>query len=673
MALNTSIRGAQIKEAFAGDGLTISGGVMSVGVDGTTITIVGDALQANAGSIDHGGLIGIADDDHTQYSLADGTRAFTSTVSGVTPTVDAHLTTKSYVDSEITAATGSLTTDHGELTGLADDDHTQYSLADGTRAFTGTVSGVDPTETAHLTTKGYVDTAVGVSGAIDHGNLTGLADDDHTQYLLANGTRELSADWHVGDYDVTTSGAVGIGSDPGGFSLYVAGTGFGLFNAGETRGISVNQQAEYTDIWYYNGSSYTTPFAVSDTKGNLSVGFMDGWVGIANLNFGNLEGNLGTGINEFSIDGTLAGDSDSAVPTEKAVKAYVDSVSGTMDHGELEGLSDDDHTQYSLADGTRAFTGVVGGVTPTAVAHLTTKSYVDSLVQGLDWQESVLSLATEYGDAAASGTNRYIAPSSSGTWTDNYIYEWNVSAWDETIPTEGTAAWVEDEDALYVYNGTDWVAFGSTTNHNTLSGLQGGTANEYYHLTNTDYTWLVTNRQDNIEDLVGAMVSGNTETNIAVTYDDADPGKLDFVVDTATTSGLGVAQFSSDNFDVAAGVVTVKDEGIAEPELDINNAPTDGYYLQYDTTNGMQWADVTASGVTESDYRLENESANCNGATTAFTLDTAPISNSLQVYLNGLVQEKGAGKDYTHSGVTVTFVLAPLTNDILLIHYVAQS
>ncbi len=32
----------------------------------------------------------------------------------------------------------------------------------------------------------------------------------------------------------------------------------------------------------------------------------------------------GTSINEFSIDGTLGGDSDNAVPTEKAVKSYVD-------------------------------------------------------------------------------------------------------------------------------------------------------------------------------------------------------------------------------------------------------------------------------------------------------------------------------------------------------------
>ncbi len=34
----------------------------------------------------------------------------------------------------------------------------------------------------------------------------------------------------------------------------------------------------------------------------------------------------GTNVNEFSIDGTLAGDSDDAVPTEKAVKTYADSV-----------------------------------------------------------------------------------------------------------------------------------------------------------------------------------------------------------------------------------------------------------------------------------------------------------------------------------------------------------
>jgi len=52
-------------------------------------------------------------------------------------------------------------TDHGDLSGLSDDDHPQYTLADGTRSFTGTVSGIDPTEDEHLTTKFYVDTISG--------------------------------------------------------------------------------------------------------------------------------------------------------------------------------------------------------------------------------------------------------------------------------------------------------------------------------------------------------------------------------------------------------------------------------------------------------------------------------------------------------------------------------
>lgn len=54
---------------------------------------------------------------------------------------------------------------------------------------------------------------------------------------------------------------------------------------------------------------------------------------------------------------------------------------GTWTHNKLRGLAEgDDHTQYSRVDGTRDFTGVVGGVTPTADEHLTTKDYVDTLV-----------------------------------------------------------------------------------------------------------------------------------------------------------------------------------------------------------------------------------------------------------------------------------------------------
>jgi hypothetical protein len=52
----------------------------------------------------------------------------------------------------------------------------------------------------------------------------------------------------------------------------------------------------------------------------------------------------GATINEFSIDGTLAGNSDTAIPTEKAVKTYVDNQMGSaLENGNLS-LSNGDTT-----------------------------------------------------------------------------------------------------------------------------------------------------------------------------------------------------------------------------------------------------------------------------------------------------------------------------------------
>ena len=82
---------------------------------------------------------------------------------------------------------------------------------------------------------------------------------------------------------------------------------------------------------------------------------------------------------------------------------------------------------------------------------------------------------------------------------------------------------------------------------------------------------------------------------------------------------------------------------------------------------------VQTAPLIESDILFENESANCDGVTVAFTLASTPITNSVQVYLNGLLQEAGAGEDYTLAGTTVTFTTAPITGDILLIHYIANN
>jgi hypothetical protein len=57
-----------------------------------------------------------------------------------------------------------------------------------------------------------------------------------------------------------------------------------------------------------------------------------------------------------------------------------------------------------------------------------------------------------------------------------------------------------------------------------------------------------------------------------------------------------------------------------------------------------------------------------NSSNTVFTLSNTPDSGSEHVYLNGILQED-AGGDYTLSGLTITFVVAPDTGDKLVVTY----
>lgn len=58
-----------------------------------------------------------------------------------------------------------------------------------------------------------------------------------------------------------------------------------------------------------------------------------------------------------------------------------------------------------------------------------------------------------------------------------------------------------------------------------------------------------------------------------------------------------------------------------------------------------------------------------NGTNKVFTLADAPDSiSSLKLYLNGAYQSP-AGEDYTLSGITITFVNAPVTGSILRAFY----
>ena len=60
------------------------------------------------------------------------------------------------------------------------------------------------------------------TGITDHGSLTGLADDDHTQYILEDGTRAFSGNIDLSDNDILDIGNIGSATDEMSGDFYIA-------------------------------------------------------------------------------------------------------------------------------------------------------------------------------------------------------------------------------------------------------------------------------------------------------------------------------------------------------------------------------------------------------------------------------------------------------------------
>ncbi|RLE37649.1 hypothetical protein DRJ17_06095 [Candidatus Woesearchaeota archaeon] len=104
---------------------------------------------------------------------------------------------------------------------------------------------------------------------------------------------------------------------------------------------------------------------------------------------------------------------------------------------------------------------------------------------------------------------------------------------------------------------------------------------------------------------------------------------------------------------------------IPESALNIFNAPTVGKYMKY-TSNGLEWVDLESAHT-----HVDNETPSglIDGANTEYTIANTPTAGTVKLYLNGLRQEAGSGKDYTISGTTITFAVAPEAGDVLLADY----
>ena len=96
--------------------------------------------------------------------------------------------------------------------------------------------------------------------------------------------------------------------------------------------------------------------------------------------------------------------------------------------------------------------------------------------------------------------------------------------------------------------------------------------------------------KETVQDYVGEMLAGNTETGITVTYEDST-NDIDFVVDTATASALGMARVAAGGgIDVAvsSGVFTVSAESASASNAGVVELATNG-----ETTTGTDTGRAT--------------------------------------------------------------------------------
>jgi len=168
----------------------------------------------------------------------------------------------------------------------------------------------------------------------------------------------------------------------------------------------------------------------------------------------------------------------------------------------------------------------------------------------------------------------------------------------------------------------------------------------------------------------GATTIGATKVVDSMVNDDVATGLAG--VGLSASSGvmaLDVSEVTGAVVDVSADSIVIQDatDDTTKKET-IADLATAMAGSGITATDGVLSADANAETVlVEDDIKFEDYSGDVDG----FELVSAPLANSVQIFLNGLLQQEGSGKDYTLTGSTVAWTVAPDAGDLILAHYIA--
>lgn len=317
---------------------------------------------------------------------------------------------------------------------------------------------------------------------------------------------------------------------------------------------------------------------------------------------------------------------------------------------------------------------------PTGDQDAATKSYVDSVAAGLDPKASsrvaTAAALPSYTTAGSGGTHTLTATANgvltvdgvSSGWTD--IDNNGGSRNPMVIPAASRVlvknAVLAKDNGIYAVK-----AKGDATHPFILiraTDQDGTPANE---VSGGNFSFV---EEGTANSDTGWTVSSNG--NIVVETDNID--WIQFSAAGAIIAGTGLTQSGATiNANAADASITMNADdfavhrdiagaiGLTGSGIKVN---VDGSSIEINT-NAIR---VKAAGITYAMTNIvtrETPSGTVDGVNVTFTLAFTPASGSEHVYLNGVLQDVGGGNDYTISGPTITFAVAPVTGSKVRVSY----
>lgn len=157
---------------------------------------------------------------------------------------------------------------------------------------------------------------------------------------------------------------------------------------------------------------------------------------------------------------------------------------------------------------------LVGGITNSDWKEV---CLYEQVVNGITRLRKVISILNTPPTSPSEGDRYIVGSTPTGEWgSDNAVHKiatYTKGDWVYTAPDEGMVVYIDSEnkDAIFIDDGTpQWeIRSLASGNHNELSNLQGGSSDNYYHLTSSQVSQVHTHSNstilNNLSDVEGVL------------------------------------------------------------------------------------------------------------------------------------------------------------------------